>query len=332
MPTNEHNITESEPINESPTNELLVKGVYDALEFADALENIRENGLPRGLDTGYREFDKLFSVPRKSWTVVTGYSGSGKSTFLDNINIRLAERHGWKTLYCSPENQPIEEHIASLMEIYTGKKFGNPKDGEPLASFMTPTEYAHSFAFINEHFQFINPPDTSFNIKDIVELAREVKSDQFDFDGFVIDPYNELEHKRPSAMSETEYISWCISVFRRFVQSENLHGFFVAHPTKPQQVQIKYTQGVAEDELTKKVYKKATLFDIAGSAHWKSKCDFGIIVHRDMTDSSAPSMIEVEKVRKRYQGSKGETPLFYDFLCNRYVDNYANLLINRLRG
>lgn len=325
---------ESNPITESPLvssedvvqRDRLIKGVYDVEEFADAVDALREKGLPRGLTAGYEAFDRLYSVPRKQWTVVTGYSGSGKSTFLDNINVRLAGLHGWKTLYCSPENQPIEEHIAALMEIFSGKKFGRPEATESPRVYMTDHEYAHAFAFVAKHFQFINPPDVSFNIKDIVDLAREVKETQFDFDGFVIDPYNELEHKRPSAMSETEYISWVISVFRRFVQAYDLHGWFVAHPTKPQQVQIKYSQGATEEELTRKVYKRCTLFDISGSAHWKSKCDFGLIVHRDMQDSTAPSVIEIEKVRKRYQGKKGEVPMFYDFYNNRYHEKYDDLL------
>jgi twinkle protein len=327
----DNDITTTETIEEqAQVPSRLIKGVYDVEEYADAVHSLRSDGLPRGVSTGWKILDEFYSVPRRQWTILTGYSGSGKSTWLDNLMCNLATLHNWKFLICSPENQPIEEHIAGLMEISSGKKFGVPKDFESARLFMTDTEYAHAFAFIGDHFQFINPPETSFNIKDIVALAEEVKLTQFDYDGFVIDPYNELEHKRPGAMSETEYISWVISIFRRFIQQYHLHGWFVAHPTKPQQVTMKYNYGADEEELTKKIYKKATLFDVSGSAHWKSKCDFGVIVHRDMQESTAPSIIEIEKVRKRYQGKKGSQPLFYDFYCNRYCENYIDLLVNRV--
>lgn len=329
--TEASSITDSETVEETATApERLIKGVYDVEEFADAVEAMRANGLPRGVLTGWKKLDPLYSVPRKSWTVVTGYSGSGKSTWLDNLMVNLATNENWRFLICSPESQPIEEHIASLMEIQSGKKFGTPGDGDNPKSYMTNTEYAHAFAFIGDHFQFINPSETAFNIKDICALAQEVKETQFNFDGFVIDPYNELEHKRPNAMSETEYISWVISVFRRFQQVNNTHGWFVAHPTKPTLVSIRHAPGTSEEEMKKRIYKRADLFSISGSAHWKSKCDFGIIVHRDFTDDTAPSIIEIEKVRKRYQGKKGEMPLFHDFLCNRYCENYLDLLYNKI--
>ena len=316
---------------ESPHTEL-IKGVYDVEEYADDVARIYEQGKPEGLKAGWITFDELYTIPRKSWTVVTGYPGSGKSSWLDNLLVKLAEQHGWKTLICSPESQPIEEHIASLMEIHAGKKFGHPKnrkDGETENMFMTTEQYAHSFAFIGEHFQFINPPDIKFNIRDIVATAQEVKNDQFDFDGFVIDPYNELEHKRISGLSETEYISWVISNFRRFIYGNDLHGWFVAHPTKPQIITMKYDASANESDVARKTYKRATLFDISGAAHWKNKCDFGIVIHRDMHEPSAPSVVEVEKVRKRYQGKRGEQAFFYDYNCNRYYESYIELMNNK---
>ena len=36
--------------------------------------------------------------------------------------------------------------------------------------------------------------------------------------GLVIDPYNELDHQRPSYMSETEYVSQMLTKIKRFAQ------------------------------------------------------------------------------------------------------------------
>lgn len=36
--------------------------------------------------------------------------------------------------------------------------------------------------------------------------------------GLVIDPYNELDHQRPAAMTETEYVSQMLGKIKRFAQ------------------------------------------------------------------------------------------------------------------
>lgn len=36
--------------------------------------------------------------------------------------------------------------------------------------------------------------------------------------GLVIDPYNELDHRRPGTQSETEYISQMLTKVKRFAQ------------------------------------------------------------------------------------------------------------------
>jgi len=41
--------------------------------------------------------------------------------------------------------------------------------------------------------------------------------------GLVIDPYNELDHQRPTSMSETEYVSQMLTKIKRFAQHHDVH-------------------------------------------------------------------------------------------------------------
>lgn len=307
-----------------------LKGVYRAREFADAIERDFTEGIEAGTSTGWPSLDYNYLVKRGQWTVLTGIPNHGKSTWLDNLMVNMARASGWKFLICSPENQPIERHVESLMEIYTGKRFGRPSTFEPADRFMTVDELAEAMAFVDKHFKFIFPEETDFNIDFITALAAEVHEEGFEFDGFVIDPYNELEHKRPASMTETEYISSLLSKFRRFCRSWKVHGWMVAHPTKLRELQSVPTS--EDDPRRLKVYSMPSLYDIAGSANWRNKADMGVVIYRNIGGMPETTTVSIQKVRFRECGRLGQAEFFYDFVNNRFVERANEMWVNRLKG
>ena len=62
------------------------------------------------------------------------------------------------------------------------------------------------------------------------DCGAPVSDPRFGIRGLVIDPYNELDHQRPGAMSETEYVSQMLTKIKRFAQHHDVHVWFVAHP------------------------------------------------------------------------------------------------------
>jgi twinkle protein len=313
--------------NSEPSAETRVKGVYKPKDFADRIQTDFQQGIARGDSCGWESLNETYLVKRGHWTVLTGIPNHGKSTWLDNVMVNMAKQSNWKFLVCSPENQPIERHIESLIEIHAGKRFANESQEFYAERCITPREIAESLAFINDHFCFIYPDETDFNIDYILELAKAVK-ETFDFDGFVVDPYNELEHKRPAGWTETEYISAILTKFRRFQRAQNSHGWLVAHPTKLKEI----IQTVTEKEVTKgKIYAMPSLYDIAGAAHWRNKADMGVVVYRDFTRTPEKTIISVQKVRFRESGKMGQVEFYYDAICNRFVENESDLAFFRLR-
>lgn len=302
----------TETIDTTPAIDTILDGIVDPLEVADELEDMFINGLPPGFGTGFRELDYLYRVQPGQWTILTGIPGSGKSTLLDNIAVNLAKIHGWKHLICSPEHQPIKRHIAALASIYCGKEFRSDR--------MSSQEYADSLAFVQAHFKFIYPPEKDFTGDKILALADAVTEDGFDFTGFIIDPYNELEHKRPSAMTETEYVSFLLSRFRRYARDHQKHLWLVAHPTKLRKVEIKQSNTATMEELTKAIYPVPTLYDISGSAHFFNKADMGLAVWRDKMDKNNIIQVHCQKVRFRESGQLGKADLKFDWITGRYYD------------
>lgn len=306
--------------------DIRIKGVYQSQDFADKVQNDYVDGIDGGDSCGWWHLEDIYRVKRGLWTAVSGIPGHGKSTWLDNLKVNLAMNHGWKHLVCSPENQPIERHIESLIEIYMGKKFDNPNNALRPDQCLTPEEVAQGLAFVQAHFQFISPEETDFHIGYILQLAEEVHA-EWKFDGFLLDPYNELEPKRPAQMNETEYISLVLGKFRRFCRKQNVHGWLVAHPTKlkeiPQQTEV--------DGKKPKIYGMPSLYDIAGSANWRNKADNGVVVYRDFTQQPEKTIVAVQKIRFRECGRLGQAEFYFDTLCNRFVEKSEDLLFYRTR-
>ncbi len=301
-----------------------LKGVYRAEDYADAVYQDFERGIDGGEYCGWASLHLFYTVKKGQFTIVSGIASHGKSTWLDNVMVNLAKHSGWKFLVCSPENQPINRHIESLIEIYAGKKF--QAGGEKNQYSLSAAEMANGFKFVNEYFQFINPDETDFHIEYILDLAQEIKDGFFNFDGLIVDPYNEMEQKRPVGFTETQYVSHILSKFRRFARANNTHNWMIAHPTKLREV-----GGVVQEADVKKqkVYAMPSLYDISGGANWRNKADMGVIIYRDMTRDTHKTIVSTQKVRFRECGKLGDAEFYYDFLNNRLVESSFDLLFSK---
>lgn len=135
--------------------------------------------------------------------------------------------------------------------------------------------------------------------------------------GLVIDPYNELDHRRPATFSETEHVSMLLTKIKRFAQHYDCHVWFVAHP----RTQRGFGTGGGIATLL-----APTMYDISGSAHFINKADNGIVVHRPWAsgqegkDKYAVQLL-VRKVRNKLAGKIGEALLRYDMATGCYVDD-----------
>lgn len=258
-------------------------------------------GLPRGESTGFHGIDPFYTVALGQWTVVTGWPGSGKSELLDAILVNLAKNGKWKFVIYSPENWPLELHIAHIIEKYLGKPF-NP--GPTLR--LNEDELDDALAWMEGKFIFAKPdkPDMA-SILD--EAAKLISSGGGWKLGVVVDPWNQLEHHRPRHLSETEYISQTLTWVIEWVRQAKCHLWLVAHPTKLQRLK--------DGSLP-----VPTLHDISGGAHWWNKSDNGICVHRNQAEGSPEVDVHIQKCRFRHIGHAGLTSLIYDRISGQYRD------------
>lgn len=262
-----------------------IEGVHRAKDLTEDIWNLYNGKSQKRYYCGFSSIDPYFKIIKPSFNLFTGTPNSGKSSLTFEIALRTAREHGFKFLIFSPESS-LAVNLKRLVEKYCQKPFDimfhNRAD---------ETEVLEAIEFIHDHFLFLDMEQESPSIDWILEKARLVHK-EFEIDGLVIDPYNEINNERDNGLREDEHISSLISKIKRFNRETHTFTFLVAHPTK----QIRSADGT---------FKVNSLFDVSGSANWNNKCDCGIIVTRDY--ESQTTNVRIAKIREiDVQGNIGE--------------------------
>ena len=289
-----------ESLRECITNakELPIVGAFSVSDVEKQTDELYYKGLQKGATIGHPAFDNLISFQTGMLAIVTGIPNHGKSEFLDEIVYRLNLRYCWRWAYFSPENEPLELHVAKLVEKYTGKKFGH--------TTLPIGEYQQAKQRLAKDYYFIAPED-NFRLDNILDKARSLVR-KYGIRGLVIDPYNYIETDQQPGQSKTEYVSEMLTKLKTFAKLNDVLIFLVAHPAKMQ----RNKQGQ---------YEAPTLYDISDSAHFNNKADYGISVFRRYGDDDTWEGTEahVLKVRFRHHGHKGTAYFKYNTINGRYV-------------
>ena len=272
-----------------------VAGLYDAIHYTEKVLDLYSKGAGKGVSTGLSSVDEIYTIAPGMVTVVTGVPSSGKSEFIDQVMVNLANREGWSFCVASFENPP-ERHIIKLAEKHTGLPFF---DGP--SQRMDQIGLASAIDWVNDHFLFIEAADGQPSTIDSILERASIAVMRKGIRGLVIDPYNFIE--KSGKDSETEQVSDMLSKVKRFANSHEVHTWFVAHPQKMYR---------GQDGAT----PIPTGYDILGSSHWFNKCDFGITVHR--TESA--TMVRCWKARFKWVAKNGDAYLGYDVVSGRYSD------------
>lgn len=273
-----------------------------AKAYQSEVEKLWVAGLPPGDKTGWPSVDFLYTVCPGQMTIVTGWPGAGKSEWVDALMVNLT-RQNWKFAVFSAENMPVQVHIAKLMEKFAGKPFGFG-----VHERISQDEIAEYCDEIDQSIRFISPKQDSVSLHSVVEAAAKwLLPEDGRKRGLVVDPWNELEHFRPFGISETEYISQCLSYVRNWARANDVHVWIVAHPQKVPRENGKLP--VPRPDM------------ISGSQHWWNKADCAIAVWRDPEKPEARTVdVIVQKVRFKHIGRPGVASLAYDRVTGRYSE------------
>lgn len=271
-----------------------------------------DHGAPKGLSTGWFEFDNLFTLLKGQLNILSGVPSSGKSEWLDAMAVNMAINEKWRIFVYSPENYPLSFYLIKLCEKIVGKPFWQRGDHSP----MSKEDMSEAEEFANQQFEFVDSGDEIYSLDRILFSAENVMREGRRIDMLIIDPWNEIEITRPREMTETDYIGACLARCRRFARKHNISFWIVAHPTK-----------MRRDRNGN--FPEPTMYDISGSSHWKNKADNGIILHRSdiMSPGNLLTKAKVVKIKNRFYGKPGEH--WFEFIPwnGRYKDHHKEIVV-----
>jgi twinkle protein len=253
-----------------------IKGLYKLSDYPDVPE-------PVTYETGFSCLNALLRLWRGEFIVVTGVPGHGKSRVVIELLCSIARRHHQRSAIFSAEMR-VTPYVRDVMREHFCNK--QAKD-------LTLDDKREADRWIEEMFCFIDQDPREESEEATVEWLIDKASDavvRYGVDWFLLDPWNQVEHKRERGQNEADYQGKAIAALKRFARSYDCGVIVVAHPTKD----VKLPNG----EI-----RKPTLYDISGSSHWYNAADHGVIVSGDTT--SDVREIAVEKSRYRAAGSPG---------------------------
>jgi twinkle protein len=233
-------------------------------------------------------------------TLITGIPGHGKTTWLKNLLVRLADRHGWSYLLYSAEEANATFAMTDLLSIKTGKSFFNA----PSTPRITKEEVEQNTPFLNEHFKYYKLSENDSTVEAIMAKAEEMVK-RHGIRGLVIDNMSTVERQiTGSSDNRHNQIGNMMRDLRSFARDLGIHIWLVAHPKKLNKVK-------------QAVYEVPTGYDVGDSSHYYNAPDLGVTVYRNR--ETGQTEIHFWKIRFRFSGQE-ETDYFkFDITNSRYT-------------
>lgn len=265
-----------------------VKGLYTIDDFPEA-------GAVISYPIGIKPIEQMIHVVPGTLTVFTGYANIGKSTVMSSIVGNMLSLN-IPVCMASFETDVRPILINSLRQAMMRCNAYDLGKRDTTAVDQTIRE---NLTII---YQSVDEDD-EMDLAWFLDRCR-IAVLQHGAKMIVLDPWNELEHKRRRDETETDYISRSLRAIKRFAKQYNVAFWIVAHPTKP----MEGFKGVPK------------LYQISGSANWANKADYGLTYHRRDPNKNAAEL-HITKVRMGLPGEKGVAPVMLDYRTWEFVSD-----------
>lgn len=279
------------------------------IEFNQQVDKIRDvlNGrIKEGLSLGIPAIDEYARFKPSNFNVILGHANVGKTNMTLYLMLLYSIKHKIKWLVFSSENEPYTL-IKKLVEFLECEIINR-----------VPEFYLQErLNWINEHFKFIDN-NSLYSYKDLLDLAKVVKY-QWDYDGFLIDPYNSLIKDTVvfKGIGGHEYDYQATSEMRVFCKTNNISIWLNTHAA---------TEALRKKHPAQHTYAEHPIppmaSDVEGGGKFVNRADDFWVMHRYIQHPSdwMYSMIHVRKVKDIDTGGR-PTPIDEPIYLKSMINN-----------
>ena len=281
--------------------EFPIEDLHSAIDYRDQIQNMYEGNVQKAISTGFEKLDEIYKIMPTTFNLITGIPNHGKSNFLDQILINLAEQQNWRFLIYSPEHS-TPNHIRRLLEKRCRKPFDIG-----VYERISQEQLNAGVDFLNTHFKFLEAKDDIPTIDYILHKAKASKQ-RFGTKGLVIDPFNQVSSNRDAHKREDEHIRDVIAKCQQFARNHDIWVCMVAHPHK-----------LHRNDAG--VIPPPDLYQVSGSAHWANMADTALVIHRDFENNQ--TKVITKKIREQgIYGDIGQREFFFNYKTRCYEQTY----------
>lgn len=168
--------------------------IVKPMDRFESVQKIRQSGSQRGVKTGFRDLDKLWTMKKGFPLFVAGAPHHGKSIFVKQMAVNAAIQHGWRVLLFMAEEGGADDLICDLVEmrVQADARKTTP-GGLTNERAMDDDTFLDALQWVNRHFAIIDPDDIAntnvpFTLDSFHAIARREQ-----FDATVLDPWNDID-------------------------------------------------------------------------------------------------------------------------------------------
>ncbi len=294
-----------------------VSDIQKAEDVYDEILEDFENGYDKGEPCGFEAIESGFSWIKHFVYLWTGIPNHGKSAFVSFLMMLKSINSNTKWAIFSPEHAPAKVFYKNMISLFTGKSLDKNS-----ANAITREEIILCKNFISDNFIFIYPEELNISTENDAMQTPKWILDKISelalcegIGGFLIDPWNQLDHIYKDIKREDQYLSHWLKQFKKVSQMHNLFCNIVVHPKKMNPDM----QGIV---------RKPTAYDISGGAMWSNKADVITVIHRDKfyTDKMDNSVfVDVQKAKEQHRfGQPRCNTVFFEALTGWYKGEFGS--------
>lgn len=297
----------------------MIKSIMDILP---QVKRLREKGIIKGEETGFRCLDELYSIKQGTYTIIYSEPTHGKSEITFELCLNQAEKFAKRSLICSPETGTVEEIVAELIHKITGKQIYKTE-----FYHLEDKEFYNAIAYLTEWFVIVDTDEKTYSIDDLFIMADQWEKENSGkrIDIIVGEPYNELDHSAMSATFGSRqdlYIEDLMGNVRRLCRNKKnkRHFILTIHPSGS-------ATPVTKDGFT--YYPKPLPRQAAGGQALYRKAMTWITLwrppHGFKNEHGQPCKdnevhIWIDKAKPKGVSFRGSCKLFFDWKKNRYYE------------